>query len=142
MKQICCDIKLLSKNAVYPSQGTLGSAGVDLHSIEDYSINPHQSELIRTGIAIAIPDSFVGLIWDRSHLAMRGLHCFAGVIDSDYRGEINVLLYNNTDVNQQIGVKYRVAQLLIQPVYSPIWHLVSTLSETLRGNQGFGSTGN
>jgi dUTP pyrophosphatase len=131
-----------------PARQTPGAAGFDLYYAgpQERAIWPNSNALISTGVRVAIPDGYVGLIRDRSSLAMRGLAVTAGVIDSDYRGEIRVLITNlsehGTDARQKIlRPGHRIAQLLVVPVAAPKVVLVDELDDTERGASGFGSTG-
>lgn len=136
------DFKLLDPDALPPKRQSKTAAGFDLHSLEEYRLYPGERRLFSTGIAMAIPDFCVGLIWPRSGLATKGIDTMAGVIDSDYRGEIKVLLINHSEEPILIEQGQRIAQLLIQSVNN--WledRLVLQLDDTSRGYGGFGSTG-
>jgi len=134
--------KQLSKDAQLP-RWTLGDAGYDLYSIETTVIEPHQKKLISTGIAVAIPNDYVGLVWPRSGVSSKtGLTTDAGVIDASYRGEVKVLLINTGTKPETIESGTRIAQLVIVPIFSMKPMFVDNLDETNRGNDGFGSTGN
>ena len=105
-------------------------------------IPPRDRLLVTTGIHLEIPEGYVGLIWPRSGLAVKkGIDCGAGVIDSHYRGEVKVLLFNHSDKEFQIEQGDRIAQLLIQKVERVQFLPVDRLSETTRSQMGFGSTG-
>lgn len=135
-------IKKIKDNAIIPKYAHEGDAGVDLYSTEDYTLKPRERVLVSTGISMAIPEGYVGLIWDRSGLAVKNsLHVLAGVVDSGYRGEVCVVLKNlgHEDFNVTEGM--RVAQMLIQPVISAIIEESDSLDETSRNEGGFGSTG-
>jgi dUTP pyrophosphatase len=135
-------VKKLSSKGTVPTKANASDAGWDLYSSEDAIIDPSNSELISTDIAMAIPDGYVGLIWDRSSMAAkRGLHRFAGVIDSGYRGEIKVCLWNSSDKYSVIKAGERVAQLLFHRVPSFSLKEVESLDDTERGKGGFGSSG-
>lgn len=139
-------IKLLDKNATIPTYGTEYAAGCDLYSssLESITIDPHTTKLIHTGIAMEIPVGKVGLVYARSGLASKRSLAPAnkvGVIDSDYRGEIMVALHNHSDIPQTIEAKERVAQLVITSYDQAIFEVVDDLSDTVRGEGGFGSTG-
>lgn len=128
--------------AKLPTRGSLYSAGLDLYSVESYLIPAHGRTGVRTGLAVAIPHGFYGRVAPRSGLAVRhGLDVLAGVIDSDYRGEIICALINQGDEPLEIAAGMRVAQLIIEAIATPepIWS--EDLSETERGAGGFGSTG-
>jgi dUTP pyrophosphatase len=132
----------LSANAIIPKQATGDSAGYDLSSLEDVKIMPNSSSLIKTGIAVKIPRGYYGRIASRSGLAVkRNLEVGAGVIDSDYRGEIMILLRNHGNEPQTISARDKCAQLIITKYISPIVEIVDTLDDTERGANGFGSTG-
>ena len=129
-----------------PTFGSDGAAGADLYALldEPATIAPAQTLLVKTGIAMAIPDGYVGLIFARSGLASkRGLAPAnkVGVIDSDYRGELMVALHNHSDIPQTIEPKERIAQLAIVPYLRPTFEVADSLDETVRGVGGFGSTG-
>lgn len=139
-------IKKINENAVIPTYGTEYSAGADLYACtdEDITINPGETKLIKTGIAIEIPVGYAGFIYARSGLASKkGLAPAnkVGVIDADYRGEIMVALYNQSNEPQVIAAKERIAQLVIAPFLKVEFEEVDELTITVRGAGGFGSTG-
>lgn len=139
-------IKKLNENAVIPTYGTEYSAGADLYACtdEDITINPGETKLIKTGIALEIPIGYAGFIYARSGLASKkGLAPAnkVGVIDADYRGEIMVALYNQSNEPQVIAAKERIAQLVIAPFLKVEFEEVDELTITVRGDGGFGSTG-
>lgn len=140
------EIKKLNENAVIPKYGTDFAAGADLYALIDgvVTIAPGESKLIHTGVAMAIPEGIVGLIFGRSGMACkRGLAPAnkVGVIDSDYRGEIMVCLHNHSNVEQTVENGERIAQIAFVPYYAAEFELVDELDETMRGAGGFGSTG-
>ncbi len=139
------NFKILSDGACAPTYGTEYSAGADLYNLaEEITVLPGETKLIHTGIAMEIPDGYAGLIFARSGLATkRGLAPAnkVGVIDSDYRGEIMVALHNHSDKEQRIEGGERIAQLCIVPFLKAEFEPVAELSETVRGQGGFGSTG-
>ena len=119
-----------------------GDAGADLIASEKTVIRARGRSLVGTGIRLEIPEGHVGLIWPRSGLAIKnGIDCGAGVVDSCYRGEIKVLLFNHSDTEFQIEPGDRIAQILIQKVERVQFIPVNELSETNRSEKGFGSTG-
>lgn len=139
-------IKKLNENAIIPTYGTEYSAGADLYNLPDntVAVQPHETVLIKTGIAVEIPEGYCGLIFARSGLATKkGLAPAnkVGVIDADYRGEIMVALHNHSDVSAVIEGGERVAQLAIVPFLKAEFEESLELSETVRGSGGFGSTG-
>ena len=119
-----------------------GDAGADLTASEKKIIPARNRSLVGTGTRLEIPEGHVGLIWPRSGLAVKkGIDCGAGVIDSCYRGEIKVLLFNHSHTEFQIEPGDRIAQILIQKVERVQFIPVNELSETTRNEEGFGSTG-
>ena len=140
------NIKKLNDNAKLPTYGSEFSAGADLYACEDTEITiaPGETRLIHTGLAMAIPEGLVGLIYARSGLASKkGLAPAnkVGVIDSDYRGEIMVALHNHSSAPQTVAVGERIAQIVFAPFYAADFNLVDELDDTARGTGGFGSTG-
>ena len=135
-------IKKLTKSATVPTKNNTSDAGWDLYAVEDAVINSGDRTTIATGVAMPIPEGYVGLIWDRSGMATkRGVHRFAGVIDSGYRGEIKVCLWNSSSEHCVINKGDRMAQILFQPVPPLPMIEVQQLQTTSRGKQGFGSSG-
>ena len=139
-------VKLLRPGARIPTYGTEASAGADLYACmqDKVEVGPGQSVMIPTGIAMEIPKGYAGLVFARSSMgAKRGLAPAnkVGVIDSDYRGEIRVVLHNHSGEPQSVELGERVAQLLIVPVFTPGFQEAEKLSDTSRGAGGFGSTG-
>ena len=137
-------IKLLSDKAMIPYRGSEEAAGYDLYAIDSVDINPGECKLISTGIAMQLPNGYFGAIFPRSGTAVkRGLrlaNC-VGVIDSDYRGEVKVPLYNDSQEVQPVEQGERIAQLIILPYATVSFEVVDELSDTVRGNGGFNSTG-
>ena len=133
--------KQLDSRAVLPSRGSALSAGLDVCSIEDVELPPKSRGLARTGLAVAIPPGFYGRVAPRSGLAVKqGLDVLAGVIDSDYRGELCCVLYNTGDEPIRLPAGSKICQLIIEQIITPeaIW--VNDLDVTARGAGGFGST--
>jgi len=109
-------VDLVSEDAKMPTRATDGSAGLDMYACQSAVIGAGKRNLVDTGVSIAIPHGYVGLIWPRSGLALKkGLDVGAGVIDSDYRNVIGVLLFNHTDDPYRVEPGDRIAQILIQP---------------------------
>ena len=136
----------LNENAIVPTYGTPFAAGADLYALpgDAIKINPGETILIHTGIAMQIPDGNAGFIFARSGIATkRGLAPAnkVGVIDSDYRGEIMVALHNHSNECQEIAGGERVAQLVIMPYVKAEFDECDALDDTSRGEGGFGSTG-
>ncbi|MBT7903025.1 dUTP diphosphatase [Candidatus Woesearchaeota archaeon] len=136
-------INKLSKDHPSPVYARPGDAGFDLRSTEEKIILAGQKEIIKTGIKLAIPEGYVGLIWDRSGMAAKySIKSMGGVIDSSYRGEIGVILYNLSKEDFKVEIGMRIAQMLIQPVVSATLVDTETLEQTDRGDGKFGHTGN
>jgi len=134
--------KQLDSRAVLPSRGSALAAGLDICSIEDLRIEPRQRAVAKTGLAVAIPPGFYGRVAPRSGLAAKnGLDVLAGVIDSDYRGQLCVLLYNTGDEAIDLPAGSKICQLIIEQIITPDATWASDLDETARGAGGFGSTG-
>lgn len=137
----------LDPAAVLPSYATPGSAGADLYALpsgDPVKIAPGETAFIRTGLAGAVPSGYVGLVFARSGLACKqGLAPAnkVGVIDSDYRGEWMIALYNQSDEVRTIHPGDRVAQFVLVPILTPTFEVADSLDETDRGVGGFGSTG-
>ncbi len=139
-------VKFLRPGAVLPTYGSREAAGADLYACLDASltIEPGQTVPVPTGLALEVPKGCAGLVYARSGLACkRGLAPAnkVGVVDSDYRGEILVMLHNHGTVPQTIEHGDRIAQLLITPVLTPAYSQAAELTDTDRGTGGFGSTG-
>ena len=134
--------KLLVCEAKIPTRATDGSAGYDLSSIENVLIDVGSRRLISTGITMKIPKDSYGRIAPRSGLSLH--YCLdigAGVIDSDYTGEIKVLLINNGSSPFQVTCGDRIAQIIFERIYLPEMRSVTSIDETERSSNGFGSTG-
>lgn len=140
------NIKKLDERAVIPTYGSEYAAGCDLYALldEDIIIEPNKTILIRTGIALEIPKGSAGFIYARSRLATKkglALANKVAVIDSDYRGEILIPIYNHSKEDQVIEQGERIAQLVIAPYYKAEFNEVDELETTVRNTNGFGSTG-
>lgn len=139
------NIKKLEPEAIIPTKGSDAAAGVDLYAPRALVIHPGSNGVINTGLAIEIPDGYFGAIFARSGMAtrkgLRPANC-VGVIDSDYRGEIIVVLHNDTDIIRPVQEGDRIAQLIILPYEKIEFSEVEELTDTERADGGFGSTGN
>jgi dUTP pyrophosphatase len=125
-----------------PQYASPGSAGADLRASQPLVIGPGERAAVPTGLRLQVPPGHVGLVWPRSGLALRhGIDTLAGVIDSDYRGELRVVLVNHGEEPFAIAVGDRVAQLLLQRVERAVFLAAGSLDDTGRGQGGFGSTG-
>lgn len=142
-------IKKLNETAIIPTLGSVEAAGCDIYAnlVEDagsVTIGPGATHFIKTGIAMEVPKQYAGLIYARSGLAskrgLRPANC-VGVIDSDYRGEIMIALHNDSDVPQTINHGERIAQMVITPYIRPEFVETDDLTNTERGDGGFGHTG-
>lgn len=141
------NFKRLDKNAHAPTYGSEYAAGADLYALtnsETVRFSPGETKMIHTGLAVEIPVGYAGLVYARSGIATkRGLAPAnkVGVIDSDYRGEVMVSLHNHSNTEQEISDGERIAQLVIAPFLAAEFCETEELSDTARGEGGFGSTG-
>jgi dUTP pyrophosphatase len=135
-------VKKLDPEAKVPTRAHADDAGLDLYSNEDYELQPGERRTVKTGIALAIPSGYVGLIWDKSSIPHKfGVKTMGGVIDASYRGEIGVIMVNLSQEPYKIEKLAKISQLLIQKVELPEVCEVEELDDTIRGVSGFGSTG-
>lgn len=136
-------VSKLYEHASIPRRGYNGDAGYDVSAREDVTIEPHSWKLVPTGIAIQVPQDCYVRVAPRSGLSCRGVMVGAGVVDSNYRGEIKVLLFNMNKDTLNIKLGDRVAQLIFERIYTPVLEEVSyeELTASERGEGGFGSTG-
>jgi dUTP pyrophosphatase len=136
------NVKLLEKNSIIPTKANANDAGWDLYSTVDMVIPSKQRNTVKTGIALEIPEHMAGLIWPRSGLSVKkGIDVLAGVIDSGYRGEIMVCLYNTSDEHVSINRGDRIAQIIFQEVPCVMMLHQEGLGSSQRGDNGFGSSG-
>ena len=146
INKINVDLKRLKEKAIIPTYGSAEAAGADLYACleKPVSIKPHHTVLIGTGWAMQFPVGMVGLLYARSGLAskqgLRPANC-VGICDSDYRGEIMVALHNHSSSDFTVNPKDRIAQLVIVPYLAVDFCESDELSETVRADGGFGSTG-
>ena len=145
-KKIQLKVKKLLPEAKLPAYGSEFAAGADLYALSENPIRiaPQETAIVHTGLAVEIPEGYVGLVFARSGLATKkGLAPAnkVGVIDSDYRGELRVALYNHTKYVQTVEPFERVAQFVIMPYVAAQFEETEELSDTVRGEGGFGSTG-
>ncbi|MBR7101051.1 MAG: dUTP diphosphatase [Clostridia bacterium] len=146
MENLKVKIKKLNERAILPTYGSPYAAGADLYACidEDVTVEPHKTVFIKTGLSMEIPVGFAAFIYARSGLACkRGLAPAnkVGVVDCDYRGEVMVALHNHSDKAETVAVGERIAQLVIAPYYTADIEECEELSDTVRGEGGFGSTG-
>ncbi|KAI0970323.1 deoxyuridine 5'-triphosphate nucleotidohydrolase [Xylaria arbuscula] len=135
-------IKKLSDKARLPTRGSAFAAGYDLYSSQATTVPARGKVLVDTDIAIAVPAGTYGRVAPRSGLASKhSIQTGAGVIDADYRGQVKILLFNHSDADYSIAEGDRIAQLVIERIYTPEVLEVAELEESVRGAGGFGSTG-
>jgi len=136
-------VKKLGYDSILPTRGSDGAIGYDLYSNCDRVIAKGKRGLISTGIAVSLPTGVYGRVAPRSGLAVKyGIQVGAGVIDPDYTGEISVVIFNMGDADFEVKKGDRVAQLVLEKCETPPVEEIGLLQETLRGDSGFGSTGN
>jgi len=134
-------VKKMSPDAKLPLYGHKGDAGMDLFSSLEYVLHKGEVYAVPTGIKVEIPKGYVGLVWDKSGVSLKGVHRFAGVVDAGYRGEIKVVMANLGQDPFVIEKGMKIAQLLIQPIEEAEIVEVEDLKDSTRGEGGFGSTG-
>ena len=141
MTKMVLSMRRLDPAATLPTRAHPDDAGLDLYALEDASLAPGAGGIVKTGVALAVPDQHVGLVCDRSSMAKKGLKTAGGVIDAGYRGELGVMLWNISGQTHAIKKGERIAQLLVIPIAVPAPIEVQDLGATARGAGGFGSTG-
>ena len=135
-------VMLLNENATAPERKSVSAAGYDLFSSVDTSIPARGMGKVDTGISISIPEDCYARVAPRSGLTWNhGIDVGAGVVDSDYRGEIKAILFNHSDVPFKVKKGDRIAQLILEKIYTIPVEVVDSLEQTERGAGGFGSTG-
>ena len=134
-------VKRIHPEAKLPIYGHPGDAGLDLFSVADRDIAPGEVFAVPTGIQVAVPAGYVGLVWDKSGLSLKAVHRLAGVVDAGYRGEVQVVMINLGDAPFAVKKGMKIAQLLVQPVAAVAVVEADSLDDTSRGDGGFGSTG-
>lgn len=135
---------MLSEGATLPQYQTSGAAGMDLCSAETFTLAPMERRLVKTGLRLAIPDGYEAQVRPRSGMALKkgvGMVNSPGTIDSDYRGDLGIILINFGSEAVEISQGDRIGQLVIAPVARAEIQVVEVLDETERGEGGFGSTG-
>jgi dUTP pyrophosphatase len=144
VNKIKLDIKVLDQGAILPRYGSSGAAGFDLAIPDNLTLAPYQKELVKLGWACAVPEGFELQIRPRSGMSLKtdiNLPNSPGTIDSDYRGEVGVILMNRGPNVLRLMRGDRVAQAVVVPVKRCVFEVVPFLSDTERGDDGFGSTG-
>jgi dUTP pyrophosphatase len=134
-------VKRIHPEAKLPVYGHPGDAGLDLFSVIEREIGPGEVFAVPTGIQVAVPAGHVGLVWDKSGIALKGVHRLAGVIDAGYRGEVQVVMINLGTAPFAVRKGMKIAQMLVQPVVTVSVVETDSLDDTSRGQGGFGSTG-
>lgn len=134
-------IKKLHEDAVVPTRAHREDAGIDLYACGDHVIQGGETKKIPVGVALEMEVGYVGLIWDKSSIGSKGLKTLGGVVDAGYRGEVQVIMHNLTHEPYTFLHGQKVAQMLIQKVELCDVIEVDELSDTVRGEGGFGSTG-
>ncbi len=134
-------VQKLSSDATLPTKANATDAGIDIYTNESFTLQPGERHLFSTGIACAFPEGYVGLLWDRSGLGSKGIHRFAGVIDSGYRGEWKVVLHNATAEPFEIQSGDKIVQCIVQRFEPTEISEVENLEVSERGEKGFGSSG-
>lgn len=136
------NVKKLQPSAILPTKGHPGDAGIDFYALETVTFSPQGQMRVRTGVAMEIPEGYVGLIWDKSGISFnKGLKVMGGVIDAGFRGEVVISLYNTTGQQQAIPVGHKIAQMIIQKFEDCDIVEATELSDTVRGDGREGSTG-
>jgi dUTP pyrophosphatase len=134
-------VKKIHPEARLPVYGHPGDAGFDLFACSGLTLGPGEVKPVPTGIALAIPRGFVGLIWDKSGISLKGVHKLAEVVDAGYRGEVQVVMINLGREPYVIKAGMKIAQMLVQPIHEAEIVEADSLDDTSRGEGGFGSTG-
>lgn len=134
-------INLTADVSLAPLRKTDGAAGYDLYSCINVVIQPNSREMIDVGFSMQFPNTMYAKIENRSSISIKGINVCAGVIDSDYRGNINVILHNTKSIPFIINIGDRIAQMIFIKIETPELIFSNKLNNTIRGNKGFGSTG-
>ena len=135
-------VTLLSENATVPTKGSPTSAGYDLYAVTEGTVPAYGHDIFKIGISVELPKGTYGRIAPRSSLSAKfGIETGAGVVDEDYRGEIGVILFNHSKNRWHFKKGDRIAQFIVTEIRDTVLEVVDKLSETDRGEGGFGSTG-
>lgn len=142
MEKVKLKVKKLHPDAILPHYAHQGDAGLDMYSIENITIAPGERAIVSTGVAIEYPEGYTSLFWDKGGLAAKnGITALGGVFEYTYRGEYKVILLNTSNQPYNIKKGDKIIQLLIQPIITAEVEETQELSETVRGEGRFGSTG-
>jgi dUTP pyrophosphatase len=134
-------VKKLAADATLPVKQNPTDAGIDIYTNESHVLEPGEVHAFATGMAVEFPSGYVALIWDRSGLGARGIHRLAGVIDSGYRGEWKIVLINLSGEPYAVQAGDKIAQCVLQKFEPVAIEEAEQLSETVRAEAGFGSSG-
>ena len=134
-------VKKLDSRAKLPLRAHPTDSGADLFALERTELAPHSIAKVRTGIAVELPENTSGITWGKSSVESKGIKAMAGLVDAPYRGELLVCMYNLNNTPFVFEAGQKVAQLVVLPTLYPTFEEVSELSDTSRGEGGFGSTG-
>ena len=134
-------VKKLDPRAKLPLRAHPTDSGADLFALERTVLPAHHIVKVRTGIAVELPQNTSGIIWGKSSVESKGIKAMAGLVDAPYRGELLVCMYNLNDSEFVFEAGQKVAQLVVLPTLYPTFEEVAELSDTSRGEGGFGSTG-
>ncbi|MBP5429711.1 MAG: dUTP diphosphatase [Elusimicrobiaceae bacterium] len=134
-------VKKLDLRAKLPLRAHPTDSGADLFALERTVLPAHSIVKVRTGVAVELPENTSGIIWGKSSVESKGIKAMAGLVDAPYRGELLVCMYNLNDTEFVFEAGQKVAQLVVLPTLYPTFEEVDELSDTARGEGGFGSTG-
>ena len=135
------NVKKLDPRAKLPLRAHPTDSGADLFALEKTVLPPHAVTYVHTGIAVELPENTSGIIWGKSSVESKGIKAMAGLVDAPYRGELIVCMFNLNDTEFVFEAGQKVAQLVVLPTLYPAFAEVKELSDTTRGEGGFGSTG-
>ncbi len=135
------NVKKLDPRAKLPSRAHATDSGADLFALEKTVLPPHAVTYVHTGIAVELPENTSGIIWGKSSVESKGIKAMAGLVDAPYRGELIVCMFNLNNHEFVFEAGQKVAQLVVLPTLYPAFTEVKELSDTTRGEGGFGSTG-
>ena len=135
------NVKKIHPNALLPRRAHPTDSGADLFAVERTVLPPHAVTHVHTGVAVELPENTSGIIWGKSSVESKGIKAMAGLVDAPYRGELIVCMFNLNDTEFVFEAGQKVAQLVILPTLYPDFTEADELSDTARGNGGFGSTG-
>jgi len=142
MSNLTMKVKKLAPHAKLPLRAHATDSGADLFALERTVLAPRAITYVHTGIGVELPESTSGIIWGKSSVESKGIKAMAGLVDAPYRGELIVCMYNLNDTEFTFEQGQKVAQLVVLPTLYPAFEEAEELTDTARGNGGFGSTGN